>query len=317
MMHLRSSAAVLLRASLAAALALPVALPAIAAQEAAHQLPLNARFATARLHGNPSAEAFRRTFRKKHGANIAHFSFPYGVAADAFGNVYVTNYEANSVAAISPLLKVTSNVITGASNPISIAVDSVGSIFLGNTGGGGGGDVVKYVNGAPALTISNNTSYPFSIGVDEFDDLFIASQGGIAADDPYGNSLFGFEYSGYNVVSLAVGNGNVYGFLDDDYLYGNGSYLLRTDGLQTIVGPSGAVSPVGAACGSNLCWYSDNSNDTLWTNNGSNTNDVQLNYDPGGVAYDQLHNRLFVADPLNNAVHVYNAQTLSLEKTIT
>jgi DNA-binding beta-propeller fold protein YncE len=84
-----------------------------------------------------------------------------------------------------------------------------------------------------------------------------------------------------------------------------------------IVGPAGAVTPVGSACGIRLCWYSDSSTDTLWVNNGSNTAEVSVGYDPGGVAFDELHNRVFVAGPLNNAVHVYNAQTLALEKTIT
>ena len=87
--------------------------------------------------------------------------------------------------------------------------------------------------------------------------------------------------------------------------------------MQTIVGPSGAVNPVGAACGSNICWYADNQSNSLWINNGVNNSSVSLGYDPGGVAYDQLHNRVFVADPLNNAVHVYNAQSLAFERTIT
>jgi hypothetical protein len=35
-----------------------------------------------------------------------------------------------------------------------------------------------------------------------------------------------------------------------------------------------------------------------------------------GVAYDAKHNRLFVADPLHNAVRVYAAWTLAFVTTL-
>ena len=228
----------LLRAAVAAALVLPLGLPAAAAPMAAHQLPQSARFAPARSHAFTAADAFRatRSHKANKAAKTAHFNYPYGVGADVAGNVYVTNFGTNDISVINSKLKATAGVINqGLSGPVSVT---------------------------------------------------------------------------------AVGNGNVYAFIDDNYLLGNGSVLLRSDALQAVVGPAGAVTPIGAACGLTLCWYTDTSSDTLWVNNGSNTNDVALGYVPGGVALDQLHNRVFVADPLNNAVHVYNAQTLAAEKTI-
>ncbi|MBV9103453.1 MAG: hypothetical protein JO060_07660, partial [Candidatus Eremiobacteraeota bacterium] len=62
---------------------------------------------------------------------------------------------------------------------------------------------------------------------------------------------------------------------------------------------------------------SDSTNDTLTVSTGNGTNSTSLGYQPAGVAYDSLHKRVFVADPVNNTVHVYNPQTLALEKTIT
>jgi len=322
-MHLGSRAAcgrLVLRTALVAAIALPAALPAVAAQEMARPLQPSARFAQARSHVSGSALAQRliHSHRAHRAAKTAHFNFPYGLAADAFGNVYVTNYEANTVSVIGANLKATAGIITqGLSLPISIAVDPVGSVFVGNATSSSTGYITKFTNAQPVLTIETNATDPGSIAVDQFDDLYIISYGGIAADDAYGNSIFASEYAGYNLYAVAVGNTGVYAFNDNSYLFGNGSYLLRTDGLQSIVGPAGAVAPAGAACGDGLCWYSDSATDTLWVNNGSNPNSVNLGYVPTGVAYDQLHNRVFVADPLNNVVHIYNAQTLAFEKTIT
>ena len=197
----------------------------------------------------------------------------------------MTNFNTSSVALIKPTFVTTFNVITkGVANPLSVAVDPIGQVFVGNTAGGGNGNVTKYAGGQLVQTITANAGYPFSIAVDAFDDLFVAGSGGIAADDAYGNSLFAPEYSGYNIVSVATGNTNVYAFVNGDYLIGNGSLLLRTDSLQAIVGPTGSVAPNGAACGDGFCWYSDASADTLTINNGVNANAIYCRTSPAGSA---------------------------------
>ncbi|MBV9646703.1 MAG: hypothetical protein JO043_04490 [Candidatus Eremiobacteraeota bacterium] len=308
----------LIRAALAAAIALPFAHPAAAAQMTARPLPPNARFAVGhRALGSDVIRRLTHSRKARAASKVAHFAYPYGLAADSRGNVYVTNFNANSVSLIAPSFHATKGVITqGLTSPISVAVDPLGYVFVGSVAGGNG-YVTKFLAAQPVLSITANASVPSSIAVDEFDDLYIVGNGGIAADDPYGNSIFGLEYTGYNIISVAVGNGNVYGFLNDNYLVGNGSVLLRSGGLQAIVGPAGSVTPVGAACGDTLCWYSDSTNDTLTVSTGNGTNSTSLGYQPAGVAYDSLHKRVFVADPVNNTVHVYNPQTLALEKTIT
>ena len=312
-------AGTLLRAALAAAIALPVALPASAGTMRTRPLPLSARFAPAQIHAAGPTEAFRRLHSRAHGnKKTAHFSFPYGLAADSLGNVYVANYDANTISMIGTNLKASSQVLSqNVISPLSLAVDSTGALFVGNTGGGGTGNVVKFVGGQPVLTITQNTAFPSSIAVDEFDDLYVVANQGVAVDDAYGNTIYGPGYAGYDIDCVAIGNASLYAFINDNYLAGNGSVMLRTSGLQSITGPDSATSPVGAACGANLCWYSDSASNALFVNNGSNVDSVSLGYLPGGVALDVPHNRVFVADPLNNAVHVYDAQNLSLEKTIT
>jgi DNA-binding beta-propeller fold protein YncE len=317
---LRTAATTLLRASLAVALFLPLAHPASAAQETAAPLSPGARLAQLhRTYVSPSATLHRLLARARiHDAakKAKHFQFPYGLAADPAGNVFVTNYNANSLATISPAFKITENVISqGLNSPVSVAVGPNEALYVGNIGGGG--YVERYAGSTPQQSITSYAPEPYSIAVDQFDDLYVVDAAGIAVDDENGNALYGPGYSGYGVVSLALGNGAAYAFTNGNYLAGSGSVFLRSDGLQEIVGPTGSTDPIAATCGDNDCWYSDPSSDTISINNGSSVNSVPVPYQPVGIAYDQVHNRLYVADPANNAVHVYNAQSLALERTLT
>jgi DNA-binding beta-propeller fold protein YncE len=316
----RPVATTLLRASLAVALFLPLAHAASAAQETATPLSPGARFAQLhRTYVSPSATLHRLLARARiHDAakKAKHFQFPYGLAADPAGNVFVTNYNTNSVATISPAFKITDNVISqGLNGPVSIAVGPNDALYVGSTGGGG--YVERYAGGTPQQSITSYAAEPYSIAVDQFDDLYVVDAAGIAVDDESGNALYGPGYSGYGIVSFALGNGAAYAFTNEDYLVGSGSVFLRSGGLQGIVGPTGSVDPIAATCGNNNCWYSDPSSDTISINNGVNVTAISVPYQPIGIAYDQLHNRLYVADPANGAVHVFNAQTLVLERTLT
>jgi DNA-binding beta-propeller fold protein YncE len=309
----------LVRASLAVALSLPLAHAAAAAQETTAPLLAGARFAQLHHAYVSPAETFHRLAARARVHEAAkkpmHFHMPYGLAADAAGNVFVTNNGANSVAAISPVYKITTNVISqGLNSPVSVAVGPNEALYVGNSGGGG--YVERYSGSTPEQSITANAATPYSIAVDQFEDLYVVSAAGVAVDDETGSALYGAGYSGYGLISLALGNGAVYGFLNNYYLYGSGSLFLRTDGLQAVVGPTGSADPIAATCGDNVCWYSDPSNDTINLNTGATVSAVTVGYEPVGIAYDQLHNRLYVADPVNNAVHVYDAQTLALEHTL-
>ncbi|MBV9647303.1 MAG: hypothetical protein JO043_07565 [Candidatus Eremiobacteraeota bacterium] len=307
----------LLRTSLAAAMLFPLAHPALAAHSFGKALPNGTRFQQARLTAANPAAMFRKQWAHRSTKNGGHFHFPYGLAADALGNVFVANSQSNTVAMISPKLKATDGVITQQLNgPASVAVGADQTIFVGNLGVSGG-YVERYSGSTPQQTITANAAAPYDIAADQFNDLYVVYNGGIALDDPSGNSLYGPEYQSYGIFSVAVGNANVYGFVNNDVLMGSGSVFLRSGMLQSIFGPTNAAEPVGAACGNGMCWFSDAGKDTI---NILATNAIStgiLNYSPAGVAYDRLHNRIFVADPQNNAVHIYNAQTLALEKNIT
>ncbi len=311
----------ILYAALGVAMALPLVHPASAAQMQSAPLPMGARYASGHADRTTAAVTLRTLRSRAHHAakKATHFNFPYGLAVDQAGNAFVTNFNTNSVAMISPTYKITTNVISQALNgPVSIAVGANEAIFVGNlASGSNGGYVERYAGGTPQLTITANAGLPYSIAADQFNDLFLIYQAGIALDDPNGNSLYAPGYNGYGLISVAVGNGAVYAFDDGNYLSGSGSLYLRTSGLTSITGPTGAANPSAVSCGSGDCWYGDAANNTLTVSDGGTYYDVALSYTPVGVAYDQLHNRVFVADPIDNAIHVYNAQTLALERTLT
>src|SRR5262249_3166187 len=99
-------------ASLTAAprLIVRAALTAATAQPSSRPLPPSARFTAP--HGHAPGAGILEMARSNKGRNAAqghHFTFPYGLAADPSGNVYVTNFNANSVSVIKPTLLVTNN----------------------------------------------------------------------------------------------------------------------------------------------------------------------------------------------------------------
>jgi DNA-binding beta-propeller fold protein YncE len=119
---------------------------------------------------------------------------------------------------------------------------------------------------------------------------------------------------------VAIGAPNVYTFYSDGGAFGDISVGLRGNTLQYIVGPLSSEEPLGAACSQtqSLCWTGDTTNETLTeaTLPGSGFSQ-SIGYQPAGLAVDPVRNRLYVADPINNAVHVYNASSLAFEKTLT
>lgn len=263
-----------------------------------------------RLHHSAATSATTTT--------TAHFNTPDAVASDAAGDVYVANYAGNYIDKINPSLSVVKSFkITQDTNaPISLAVDPAGNIYAGSAAGG----VEEFSSaGAPEQSISANASSPDSLAVDQFGDLYIAGPNGLSIDDPSGNSIWSSVYTGTTQIdSVAIGGPTVHAFYGQYSADGNGSVALRDGALQYVVGTYPSPDMIGSACAANgMCWLASAQDKTLVVDNGSSAGkQIVLPYLPTSVAYDGLHNRVFVADPQNNEVHVYNAKTLAVIKTI-
>lgn len=310
----------MIRAAAAAAIALPLAAPAAASSLA----PISAVSQQPHLGGVKSAGPKDTLLRihAKHQAKTAHFAFPYALALDAAGDLYVANIDSHSVAVVTPQYKIVSSAITtGSATPVSLATDVSGDVYVGNINGSTG-YIGKY---SPSLsqigTITANAAAPFGIAVDQAQDIFIIADTALAVDDPYGNSISSNIFSiGPQLFSVAIGAPNVFTFYSGTSAFGNVSVALRGLTLQYLDGPLPPAEPIGAACAatSNTCWLGDSQNDTLTqaTLPGSSFS-IGLPYTPAGIAVDQLRNRLYVADPVNNKIEIYNATSLSFEKFLT
>jgi sugar lactone lactonase YvrE len=260
-----------------------------------------------RLHHSATASA----------SATAHFNAPDAVATDAAGDVYVANEGGNDIEKINAGLTVVKSFkIKDTNAPISLAVDSAGNIYAGS----GAGGVEEFTPaGAPEQSITANASDPDSLAVDQFDDLYIAGPNGLAIDGPDGVSIWSsIDTSTSQIDSVAIGGATVHAFYGQNQAAGNGSVALRDGSLQYVRGPYASQDLIGSACAANgTCWLASAQDRTLTLDTGgSSAGQASVSYVPTGVAYDGLHNRVFVADPQNNAVHVYNSKTLALIKTI-
>ena len=308
----------LVRAGLTVALALPLGLPSAAFSFA----PRPAGVSPTNLgHAHPDAGSVFEAMHLHHAKKTAHFAFPYGIAIDAAGNLYVANADANNVVVVSPEFKVLPATITqGIGSPVSVATDTYGNVYVGNRGGSNGGYVQKYnASFAYVQTFTANATAPFGIAVDQAQDLFVTSNG-IALDDPYGNSISSSIYAGQPVYSVSVAGPTVYGFYSSGVALGNLSVALRTQALQGVNGPWPSVEPIGATCSvrNTICWQDDASVNSLTRGQIGGANfSIGLGYQPAGIAVDELRNRLYVANPQKNAIEVYTDNTLVFEKELT
>ena len=305
-----------LRAALAAAIALPLAAPAAAST----LVPISPVYHQFGNGVSPAKALFQRIHAHRNAGKVSHFTFPYGLGIDGSGNVYVADVDANRIEIINPDYKVLSNAITtGVSSPVSVATDTYGDVYVGNVGNGG--TVTKYnSNFSLVQTITANTSSAYSIAVDQAQDLYLVTGSGLAVDDPYGNSISSDIFGGPELFSVAIGGPNVYTFFDATAAFGDTSVALRGLTLQYEDGPLFGVEPAGAACAAtqSLCWTTDAGNNALDEATLPGSSVAQgLGYEPVGIAYDPVRNRIYVADPVNKAVHVYTATTLASLKTIT
>ncbi|MBV9232893.1 MAG: SMP-30/gluconolactonase/LRE family protein [Candidatus Eremiobacteraeota bacterium] len=100
--------------------------------------------------------------------------WPYALATDAAGNLYVSNGQSNSVTVYPPGASSPTVTITrGIDDPASIAIDSRGNLYVANLLGN---SVTVYAPGGSLLrTITDAVDGPESVALDKKDDLFVGN----------------------------------------------------------------------------------------------------------------------------------------------
>jgi len=224
--------------------------------------------------------------------------YPYRVAVDASGNVYISDTDANEVLKESPSQGVyTETVIVpasgGLSSPFGIAVDSSGNVYVVDNGNN---RVVKETPSAGSYTQSvvatSELNYPTGIAVDASGNLYIAdTQNGrllkeTPSSDSYTETVVG--NSGLpQIVGVAVdSSGNLYcNDVDSmaiyEFTYSEGSYTMSTLSISGLNYPWDV-----AVDSSDNLYIDDNGNSRVlketYSSPGNYTQSVVPTYNLGG-----------------------------------
>ena len=145
-------------------------------------------------------------------APITGLSGPYGVAADASGNVYVSDSGHNAIKKRNAATGlVTTLVSTGLNNPFELAVDSSGNVYIADQSN----NAIKKWNAATGTVttlVSTGLNYPDGVAVDASGNVYIADSGNGALKEWHvATGTVTTLAGGLQPVGVAVdGLGNVY-----------------------------------------------------------------------------------------------------------
>ena len=254
-------------------------------------------------------------------------NFPYGLALDASGNLYVANLNAHNILVYSPgyVLQSAQTIGQGADYPFGVAIDPFGNVWVANEQGEGNGYIAEFVQGVQntAATITNGIVAPTAIAIDGEDDIFVVND--FAYLTVYAPS-FSFQTPS-NLISntapanplygIAVGQGTIsYGTENGTLFVPTTGYLLNNYG--GIKGMGGVA--IAIATDSRGYVYAANNDHTISLNipipPGLQGGTIfTAPFQPHGIAVDHARDRIYLADPDNNKVWVYST-TGKLLKTI-
>jgi uncharacterized protein (TIGR03437 family) len=248
-------------------------------------------------------------------ATSAQLAYPWGVAVDSAGNLYIADYGNNRVRKVSNgvIATVAGNGTRGFSgdngpatsaqfyNPAGLAVDSLGNLYIADYGNNrirkvSGGMITTVAGGGASLgddgpATSAQLNLPYGVAVDSADNLYVADWGnnrvrkvsGGVITTVAGNGTRGF--SGDNGLATSAQLANPEGVAVDSagnlYIadFGNASIRKVSNGVIATVAGNGTPGFSG--------------------DNGPATS-AQL-YLPYGVAVDSAGN-LYIGDSGNNCV---------------
>jgi uncharacterized protein (TIGR03437 family) len=181
-------------------------------------------------------------------ANTAHLEFPYGLAFDPAGNLYISDYDANRVRKVTPDRVIT--YFAGNSNssfsgdgglatsaaidaPEALATDSAGNLYIADTGNE---RVRKVSTGGVISTVAGTTQA--NAARTNATSTFIGAPGGMAVD-AFGNLFISEPNLGYIVEVTPAGA--------ISSVAGNGKFTFDSDGLAlnaALNGPGGMTLDV-------------------------------------------------------------------------
>jgi DNA-binding beta-propeller fold protein YncE len=233
-------------------------------------------------------------------------SFPFGVAVDSAGNVYIADTGHNAIqkwtAADNTL---TPLVSSGLSGPIGVAVDAMGDVFIADTGNNAIEEWTPAI-GIVTPLVSSGLSTPFAVAVDAAGNVYIADTGNDAikewtAASQTVRTLASAGLGQPNGVAVDAA-GNVY--IGD---FKNNAIVLWTaanNTLTTLVPAMDGADGVAVDTAGNV-YVADYENNTIqeWTAASGTVAALASSglYNPGAVAVDRIGN-IYIADTYNNLI---------------
>jgi len=231
---------------------------------------------------------------------------PWGLAVDAKGNLYVSNFAANQVLVYNVNYKQmpAKTITSGISSPTGLAFDPLGNLWVANFTG----SVTEY--GPTGVqdttrTITNGIFSPYNIATDGLGDILVNNNfSNLTIYPQFGNAPaksinFSTAITGLGTYKMwsAYGSNTTIG-LREISLELSGAYAAGADFGQT--GYAIAFDTTGKLYSANL----DGSLTVIF--NGGLTSLTQLGYRADGIAVDSVRGRIYVSSANGNFIQVYS-----------
>jgi len=243
---------------------------------------------------------------------FAAMNGPTGLAVDASGNLYVSNFGANTVQVYNPSRTLIRTISNGVNQPFGVAAGPWGYVYVANFGGG---TVTSYDAKGNLVNTITGLVNPLNLTVDGLSDVWVIDQSltrlsvfDLGNASIYSQSLAGSTTSAFlgvseygGLLSLLSSNStdNVVSALTADLLHSGTSF-----------GVSGTVpgSPSSIVLDSKGSLWVTNANGQVYHSTNLSTAFTKLltlSYAPSGIAVDRTHNRVYFSHNIGNSVDVY------------
>lgn len=244
-------------------------------------------------------------------------NYPYGLAVDAKGNLYVANTNGNDVLVynVSHSQVATKTITKNVVSPTAVAFDPNGNLWVANTGTPG--SINEYSStGAQntSATLTTGLTQPNAIAIDGLDDIWV--------EDAYANLIIFPAFQNSPLTSIPAGVSITGLAAHQAFLAVGGnsnSFLLETSPLIKGSGIPGILNPTCFAmaydnAGNLYCGNQDESL-TVMDNAGNVKTLAKMRFFPTGLALDNAHGLVYVSNGTGNSIAVYSTGG-SLQTTI-